>query len=136
MIFSPETLHGFFYRSQLSPDCDSRCVTDIVRTARHFNEEHGITGILIFDGQQFCQYLEGPARTMDDLVDRIATDPRHVMFTALYQASDLPARRFTDWSMAYVLIGDGDEPLSILTKLQGIHTVDKLQAWLPQLDMV
>lgn len=135
MIFAPETLHAFFYRSQLSPDFDNRCVTDIVRTARHFNQTHGITGILIFDGQQFCQYLEGPPRIIDDLIERIATDPRHVMFTALYQAKDLHTRRFQEWSMAYVSIGDNDEPLSVLTKLQGIHSVDRLQAWLPQLDM-
>lgn len=48
------------YSSQLAPSVPAECVADIVRTARQFNAAHGITGLLVFDGQRFCQYLEGP----------------------------------------------------------------------------
>lgn len=134
MTPTSDTLHCFFYRSHIAPDHDIRCVADIVKTARCFNKTQGITGILIFDGQQFCQYVEGPQPALQTLVARIVRDSRNQQFTVLHQADGLSQRRFNNWAMAYVLVDD-DEPLEALTALQGQHALDKLQALIPQLDI-
>lgn len=130
-----DDLHCFLYRSHIAPDADISCVADIVKTARNFNKTQGITGILIFDGQQFCQYIEGPQPALQELVDRITVDRRHIQFTTLHQSAGQHQRRFSKWAMAYVLIDDDDEPLDALVQLQGRHALDKLQALIPQLDM-
>lgn len=130
-----ESLHCFFYRSQLAPDCHISCVADIIKTARNLNKAQDITGVLIFDGQQFCQYIEGPQPALQQLIDRIANDKRHVMFSAMYQSSGFNQRRFQHWAMAYVVMADEDEPLSPLTKLHGPYALERLQALLPQLDI-
>lgn len=130
-----EDLHCCFYRSNIAADADVSCVASIVKTARHFNTTQGITGILVFDGQQFCQYLEGPQPALQALVNRIAADPRHTAFTILYQGSTLTQRRFHHWSMAYVQIEDDEAPLEHLMLQQGPDAIQQLEAMIPQLDL-
>jgi len=129
-----QVLSKFIYCSQIHPDCDVSAVGDIVKVARSFNKEHGITGILIFDGLRFCQYIEGPSEHLNELIERIAKDSRHINFTPKYSANDTTGRLFTNWSMAYVLVDD-DEPLDALESLEGSSTLEKLQTLLPALDI-
>ena len=135
MTASTSDLHCFLYRSHIAPDADIACVADIVKTARSFNKTQGITGILMFDGQRFCQYIEGPQPALQQLIDNIAKDPRHVDFTPLHQANCEPERRFSNWAMAYVLVDDEDEPLQTLDGVSGSTAIEKLQTLIPMLDM-
>jgi len=123
------------YHSHIAPEADISCVADIVKTARNFNKVHEITGLLVFDGQRFCQYIEGPDDALQALIDRIAQDPRHVQFTPKYHAPCKGARLFAHWAMAYVLIDD-EEPLDEMHALDGPSALAKLQALLPMLDAV
>ena len=102
---SDEARSLFFYHSTLADGHDASCVGAIVRTARTFNASHGITGVLLFDGERFCQYIEGPSPALDPLVDRICEDPRHQNVTALLQEPLTAARRYPDWSMAFSEVG-------------------------------
>lgn len=95
------------YRSVLAPDASPACVADIIRGARAFNRRHDVTGVLVFDGERFCQLLEGDAAIVAALGERIAKDPRHHRFEILQQGSRDGARRFPGWSMAYALDTDG-----------------------------
>lgn len=135
MTADTQELHCFLYRSQIAPDADIACVADIVKTARSFNKTQGITGILVFDGQRFCQYVEGPQPALQQLIDNIAKDPRHVDFTPLHQSSSESVRRFSNWAMAYVLVDDEDEPLEALSVAQGATAIEKLQTLIPMLDI-
>ncbi|MBF6630793.1 MAG: BLUF domain-containing protein [Comamonas sp.] len=130
-------LHCFLYRSHLASNTDIACVGDIVRTARAFNKTQGITGILVFDGQQFCQYVEGPQPALSALIDQIGRDPRHTRFTPLHSSECPSPRRFASWAMAYVLTDDEDDadPLASLSRLEGTCIIEKLQALIPKLDM-
>lgn len=125
-------LFGFLYTSELAPAAEVRDVADIVRRARSFNRNNGITGILVFDGLRFCQYIEGQRDVILTLARRIQTDDRHRLFKVLHQghASD---RRFSDWSMGYALdtrgvlldtIGKADEGNVIATLLQSLPSLD------------
>lgn len=127
-------LYGFLYHSQLASDADLSCVADIVKTARSFNKEHGITGILVFDGLRFCQYIEGPQSDLQDLINRIADDPRHEQFTPKFHAPVAGERLFGNWSMAYVLVDDS-EPLDEMGQLDGQASLHKLQQMIPLLDV-
>ncbi|MCW5259244.1 BLUF domain-containing protein [Verminephrobacter eiseniae] len=74
---SNEALSQFVYYSTLADGYDATCVGAIIKTARAFNASNGITGVLLFDGERFCQYIEGNPVAVNALVDRIRQDPRH-----------------------------------------------------------
>ncbi len=96
-------LYMLIYTSLLALDASPSCVTDIVRKSRINNERDEITGILIFDGMAFCQYLEGSAAAVGALMKRILADCRHTDLTILLEGSARLPRRFDGWSMAYGL---------------------------------
>jgi hypothetical protein len=79
-------LHRILYVSHLAPGLGYDTFTTICRSARTNNARDGIAGVLLFDGQRFCQELQGPALAIDPLMDRIARDPRHVQLAVLIDA--------------------------------------------------
>lgn len=127
-------LNCFLYHSHIADNADLECVAHIVKTARGFNKEAGITGMLVFDGQRFCQYIEGPPSAIEALVARIAQDSRHTHFTPKYHGALEGPRWFDRWSMAYVLVDDS-EPLDDLSQFEGLQALNKLQALIPVLDI-
>lgn len=127
-------LHCFLYQSYFTPGMDISCVADIVKTARSFNKLHHITGMLVFDGLRFCQYIEGPAEPLQLLIGKIGQDPRHQRFTPKHQAALEGERRFSNWSMAYVLVDD-EEPLDAIDALTGHRALEKMETLIPLLDI-
>ena len=51
-------LYEVLYVSVLAPDQPLSVVAEIAGRARAANAQGDITGLLIFDGQRFCQQLE------------------------------------------------------------------------------
>lgn len=98
---SHDALSQFAYHSILADDHDASCVGAIIKTARTFNAVHGITGVLLFDGERFCQYIEGELAVLDGLVSRIRQDRRHQNVTTLLHEPLAGGRRYPDWSMAF-----------------------------------
>jgi hypothetical protein len=122
------------YRSLLAPDANPACIADIVRVARAFNRSHDITGVLVFDGERFCQLLEGDATTVAALGERIAKDARHHRFEILQQGSRESARRFPGWSMAYALDPNG-ALAPLFERGRGADAGGMLERTVPQLDL-
>lgn len=126
-------LECFLYHSQLAPGADTTCIAGIIKAARSFNWSAGITGMLVFDGERFFQYVEGPPEQLGLLVESISRDERHVNFTPVFPQTHLEQRRFAKWSMAYVIVDDA-EPLDAICELKGSGALAKLQELLPLLD--
>ncbi len=103
------SLECFLYHSRLADGADATCVGEIVQAARTFNWTAGITGVLVFDGSCFFQYIEGPPEQLKLLIESIAKDRRHVDFTPLYPQARLDRRRFANWSMACVVVNDAPQ---------------------------
>jgi hypothetical protein len=49
----------------------------LLAAAAAHNRAAGITGVLLFNGLNFLQVLEGPAAAVEALFERIVGDPRH-----------------------------------------------------------
>ncbi len=126
-------LSHFLYTSMLHSAEPATAVAAIVRHARAANAVRGLSGVLVFDGQAFCQYVEGPAQAVDDLLTRLQRDSRHVCFTLHHHGPLSEGRRFCQWSMAYGLASD-IVLLERLSSLRGPEAVEALQAMLPELD--
>ena len=92
-------LNHLLYVSEATRPMSDADLDALLATARHFNQEHGITGVLFYRGGQFLQLLEGDASQLRELYQRIERDPRHL---AVEKLLDRPVdqRFFPDWSMA------------------------------------
>jgi hypothetical protein len=125
------------YTSLLSPDSDPHCVREIVRFARSRNAQLNVTGVLVFDGFRFCQYLEGPSETILTLCEKIRNDSRHDRMDIKEHGRSPGARRFADWSMAYALSNDteGLNQLHQFNAAEGGSAIALLEHLLPKLDM-
>ena len=127
-------LKQFFYHSRLAPGHSYAAVSNIIATARSFNAAHGITGILVFDGHRFCQFIEGPPDDIDGLVKRLQADPRHMAFTALISDVFAHDRFYPYWSMAYAAL-EGGNYLNDLLSRSAEEALQHLQDSIDQLDV-
>lgn len=110
-------LYEVLYVSTLAPEQPLSVVAEIAGRARQVNGELDITGLLIFDGQRFCQQLEGPKKVVLKLIERIRNDPRHVNVEVLHHGP-LAGRRFQNFSLAFSTVEDVDA-LARLEQLDG-----------------
>jgi len=79
----------------------------ITTTAVEQNSQHGITGVLFFQGNHFFQVIEGEERDLRALYQRLERDPRH---SDLAKLLDEPTtqRQFSDWSMDTFYVDNPD----------------------------
>lgn len=101
----PSFLRSLLYTSRLAAGYGPTEVGRIVKQAREMNAIHGITGVLVFDGDWFAQYVEGAPEAMLVLESHLQADPRHSDFRVIDAGLSGPERRFPNWVMGYA---DGD----------------------------
>lgn len=106
-----EPLKYCIYTSYLAAATAHAEVAAIVAAARVRNRQQQLTGLLIFDGLRLCQYLEGPAAALDQMLATISRDTRHVNVEVREHAllAALP-RRLAQCSLAYCSL-DSQSPL-------------------------
>ena len=75
-------------------------IVNIVDAARARNARLQITGALIATDARFAQILEGSYAAIDELMDSIRRDQRHVQVDVVQDRQD-DKRVFPIWSMAY-----------------------------------
>ena len=127
-------IYQLIYFSELAPPTRAMEVAKIVKTARSNNAKLNITGILIFDGQHFCQLLEGDKTHVATLMNTIMTDPRHHELHIAHQAISAHGRHFKDWFMAYGL-AQNEALLRELATFSNMDCLRQLLAIVPDLDI-
>lgn len=78
---------------------------ELLKRSRRNNEVSGVTGLLLYKGGNFMQFLEGTKEAVVDSMTRIKGDPRHRGVIVLLQEHS-PKRDFSEWSMGFKKIGD------------------------------
>ena len=114
---------AFLYLSEPSPAIGADAIHEIARTSRVRNETSAITGMLMFDGSHFAQWLEGPLQAMDRLLTRLRVDPRHCRMDVLWFESPGLGRRFPYWHFGYL---DVRRANGSLKRLRGTRGVDAM----------
>lgn len=102
MTESAHALHTLIYCST-GVGVSEDDLQNILHVARVNNTEAGISGILLYGGDEFVQVLEGPKARVEALFDRIEKDKRH-MDVAPLVSTPITSRTFGDWSMAYAAL--------------------------------
>lgn len=128
-----ETLYHVFYCSTLAPGESPGAVSAILSQARRGNAERGITGLLVFDGQHFLQYLEGPHAQVRQLMGRIVADPRHTGVHLVCEGP-LAQRRCQRYEMGYADPAESEE-LDGLRVREGEAGLQRFLALRPTFDM-
>ena len=72
----------------------------LLKRARERNMEYGVTGVLLYDGGNFMQYIEGPKNNLDVIYKIIEDDKQHTGIILLSREA-LEKRQFADWSMGF-----------------------------------
>lgn len=91
------------YISTARAEMDMVTLQAILQSAQISNRARGLTGLLIFDGNRFMQYLEGEEGAVRTLFATIKQDPRHYAVATLRESYG-EERQCADWDMA-VLCG-------------------------------
>ncbi|WP_158784437.1 diguanylate phosphodiesterase [Pantoea sp. BAV 3049] len=91
-------LSTIIYRSHLCDDVPVKSLEELAVKANTINEQHGVTGILLFNGTHFFQVLEGQEESVRKIYDRICTDDRHHNVVELMR-DYAPSRRFGNAGM-------------------------------------
>jgi hypothetical protein len=86
-----------------APDLLREQVQDILSVCAQNNEALGVTGLLLYNGRNFLQLLEGEGAVLAELMAKIEVDPRHAGVTTLYR-KDVAERACPNWSMRLIEI--------------------------------
>ncbi len=76
-------------------------LSDILVSARNFNQMHKIYGVLYYAEGRFFQCLEAEAQVLEKVYTKIASDPRHHNLIR-FENRVIDQLHFSEWSMKYV----------------------------------
>jgi len=103
---STQSIHHIVYCSQAVQHMDKEALEKIISTAKRHNPRFGITGLLVFGGGIFFQWLEGPRDNVTSLFKIISADPRHFDVVLLTKEDEFRERLFPNWDMELVAAED------------------------------
>jgi TATA-binding protein-associated factor Taf7 len=101
-------LYYLIYTSKSSALVDDKELLKILDESRNWNQDHGLTGMLLYinggkfhqkEGR-FMQVLEGTAEEVNGIFEKIKKDKRHHSITLLDQ-SEISERNFESWTMGF-----------------------------------
>ncbi len=95
-------MYRLIYVSSAADTLTADDLQAIVATAQRNNAAREITGVLLFNGLNFLQVLEGPRRQVEQLYTQITMDRRHVSVGKVLDEA-MEERLFSKWPMAHRL---------------------------------
>lgn len=101
--------YRILYSSTATDELTANDIIEIVNSAKNYNGTKGITGMLLFIGDNFLQYLEGDEAEVSDLYAKIARDKRHTDCKILLQGRNgVDHRHFEGWNMGMKILTEQD----------------------------
>ncbi len=111
--------YQLLYRSRAVNPVDETVLRRIQSSAARNNQRLDITGFLLHVGDTFVQLIEGPERSVLNLLSRLTADPRHTELMILH-AAPTASRTAPGWSMGVFSREretDREQPNQALSKL-------------------
>jgi len=96
----PKDLVELSYLSEAITDMSFLGLMRLLESARTFNQKNGITGILLYDNQQFGQIIEGEHANVMKAWKRIQEDKRHHR-VELLEIREISKRSFPEWLLRF-----------------------------------
>lgn len=105
-----EPLSVVVYKSEANGSLDAASLQQLIRQAKRNNERRNITGMLLYDGAHFLQWLEGPSPSVKQTMKAIAADRRHSAIDIFIDRAS-GNRSFSDWAAALVTPQNAAKPV-------------------------
>jgi hypothetical protein len=96
----PKDLVELSYLSEAITDMSFLGLMRLLESARIFNQKNSITGILLYDNQQFGQIIEGEYANVMRAWKRIQEDKRHHR-VELLEIREITERSFPEWLLRF-----------------------------------
>lgn len=106
-----------------APSLSREEVDSILESSSRNNPERGITGLLLYNGRNFLQLLEGSEVELVSLMLRISHDPRHSGVSVLERRM-IDEPMCPDWAMRRVLIAESVDDRRSALKAELPKTID------------
>ena len=100
MMPKPKDLVELSYLSEAVSDMSFLGLMRLLESARAFNQKNGVTGILLYDNQQFGQIIEGEHANVMKAWKRIQEDKRHHR-VELLEIREITERNYPDWLLRF-----------------------------------
>ena len=102
------SMRSLVYISTATQMFDQAELDALAQRAGAFNEANAITGLLVYNGLNFMQLIEGPDDRIEACMRRIVTDPRHKGVVTVSNRR-VETREFPDWGMKAKLVPNGNK---------------------------
>ncbi len=96
-------IRAIVYASRLAADTNPERFARLLADAARFNRLAGVTGVLLFDGARFLQYIEGPEDGIASVYPRITSSSSHLGVVELARGP-VCSRLFPNWVMHDVAV--------------------------------
>ncbi len=96
----PKDLVELSYLSEAVSDMSFLGLMRLLESARAFNQSNGITGILLYDNQQFGQIIEGERASVMKVWKRVQEDKRHHRIELL-EIREISERSYPEWLLRF-----------------------------------
>ena len=93
-------LSAIAYVSSAIHLCSEAELEHLLISARAFNANAKVTGVLLYDEGSFFQYFEGPSQGVVEVYDRIKASPLHRGIIQLLN-HPIERREFPSWQMGF-----------------------------------
>ena len=100
-------MQQLIYVSYASDDFQSGDVFKIIETSARNNPTRDVTGFLVYAHDTFVQFVEGPAASLDALLNDLKADSRHQRLEVL-ERREGRGRCFPNWRMERLAVSGGD----------------------------
>jgi hypothetical protein len=91
-----------------APNLDRSDVDAILDSSQRNNQARGVTGLLLYNGRNFLQLLEGEESELVTLMLKINSDTRHTGISMI-ERKTVDARACPDWAMQRIPIAQSVE---------------------------
>jgi hypothetical protein len=113
-------MYQLIYTSQATISFTEDTLTKLLKQSQQWNEQVGITGVLLHNDEHFVQVLEGSIEAVSALFGKLLGDVRHHNVVRL-ASGRIAARRFGEWTMSFHAI----EPAQ-MARVRGYFTPEHL----------
>lgn len=93
--------YAISYVSSANPNISQEEIQQVLEFSRNWNNENGITGILLYSEGNFFQVLEGDQGLLETLFLQIKNDDRHYDVMTIFK-KEVPQPKFIQYSSNFI----------------------------------
>lgn len=116
--------YAIVYVSTATPDLEESEIKNVLSNSKSWNNEHDITGLLLFSEGNFFQIIEGEKSLIHELFENIQSDKRHRNIMQIF-GKDIHKEAYDGYESDFVSEEADYDPEKFQHYLDQIKVLDK-----------